>query len=265
METVLKKRRFFSLFVFACLGLLAWRAHAVPIGEQILNGDFGTDAAPSLANWTIVGGAGVNARASNNAINTNTGSGASRFNNHFTSAFAVLGDNMRLIGGTPTVGTDMIFQSFVLPATQGGQAVGSYDLLIDFRTAFDGADTAPTPTDMFSVILFLPDGSVMTLVSEASDTPMTQRNNDFIDFPVSVPCLGLGTCDGTYTLQFQLVEATGGRTNTAAGIDQVSITGEANLRLVIVPESSTIFLFISGVMMLLPLVQHRRVRRFFKD
>jgi hypothetical protein len=240
----------------ALVGPFAAPAGAVPIGEQIVNGEFGSDAAPSLAGWTVSGGTSVNARASTSAINTIATS--TGFDSHFSSAFAVLGDDTGAIAENPFFGTDSISQSFVLPATQGGQLVVSYDLSIDFETTFDGIDTAPGGIDIFSASLILPDGTVMSLVSESSATPMTQRDNDLSDFPVHVDCAIL-TCAGTYTLRFELFEAnvTPGTTNTAAGIDGVSVTANASSP-PSVPEPSTLLLVGAGLLAAVALSRLRK-------
>src|SRR5207245_6446950 len=90
-------------------------AGAIPIGQQILNGEFGTDATPSLTSWTTSGTA--NARPSTDALNTSGGNAG--FNTFFTSSFAALGNDAGDISATPFMGTHYIRHTFILPAISG--------------------------------------------------------------------------------------------------------------------------------------------------
>ena len=71
--------------------LIASPAEAV-FTEFIVNGEFGTNASPSLSSWTTANTA--NARASTNTINTSGGNAGFLVGStgYFTSSFAVLGD-----------------------------------------------------------------------------------------------------------------------------------------------------------------------------
>ena len=78
----------------ALLGTIgATSATTVSVGEQIVNGSFGTSASGVVANWTEDESARI--RLGDDAINTGTGS--SGFDGYFstghTNGFAVLGDN----------------------------------------------------------------------------------------------------------------------------------------------------------------------------
>ena len=89
------------------------------------------------------------------------------FDSSFTDAFAVIGDNAGCggtasIAGDPTNGINSISQSFALPAI-----VGSYDLSISFKSAFDGRSD-PNATDTFTATLTKPDSTIVTLFSQTS-------------------------------------------------------------------------------------------------
>ena len=245
----------FALFLVLGVGLLStWipQANAVPIGEQIANGDFGNNTTPSLTSWTqVVSGSGVNARNSSAIINTLTGNIG--FNTFFSDAFAVLGDNTgdggpnAGIGGNPNDGINSISQSFTLPAI-----LGTYDLLISFKTVFDG-DSDPGATDTFTARLTKPDLTIITLSSQNSSgfpncAPSTScANNQLTNNPFSQTFLSLPP--GTYTLTFEIRESalpTMAATNTAAGIDKVSVTGNSNIAAA-APEPSALLLLGSGL------------------
>lgn len=209
-------------------------AAPIAIGELIANGAFGTDASPSLASWSETPNASgfVNARASTNVINSAIGNNG--FNGFFTSAFAVLGDNpgggepnAGIAGQTPQ-GTYSISQSFSLPAFVGADTILNYDLNISFTTAFDGhGGGAAHPDDVFSAML-----NGFSLFSQNSSTlpncgpSTTCTGPQIVNNPFSTSVLGLAP--GIYTLTFTLLEQSGEATNTAAGIDSVSVTGLAN-------------------------------------
>jgi hypothetical protein len=164
-----------------------------------------------------------------------------------TNGFAVLGDNGgnsdNVIGSQPDSGISSISQSFTLPATISGSPVDSYDLFISFLTAFDGFDSAPTTTDIFSVTL-----NAVVLVSDSFA-------GDQINHTVANMAL-TGLNPGTYTLAFTLNEATDPppgqsrlATNTAAGIDNVSVSATATLSdsANSIPEPATLALFGMGI------------------
>jgi hypothetical protein len=205
----------------------ATNAAPVFVGERIVNGSFGTSASGAVTNWTEDESARI--RVGDDAINTTTGS--SGFDGYFstthTNGFAVLGDNggnsANVIGSQPDSDVSAISQLFTLPATFNGSAVDSYDLSISFLTAFDGFDTAPDLTDLFSVTL-----NAAVLVSDSFAGTEIDHN---------IASLALtGLAPGTYTLAFTLSEATDPSpgqsrlaTNTAVGIDSVSVLATANI------------------------------------
>jgi hypothetical protein len=223
-------------------------ATTVAIGDVVANGEFGTDAAPSLAGWTLGStGASPNARASTNAINTVGGN--SGFDSFFGSAFAVLGDESDAIGGTPgghEAATNTISQLIVLPEEIGGVDTTRYDIVVSFRTAFDGRGAGTGgPVDVFSASF----GGIALFSQVSSPFPAcgpdpTCANAQLENNPFSALILGLAP--GSYWLTFTLNE-TGDDlgselaplTNTAAGIDGISILATATLA---VPEPGTLAL-----------------------
>ncbi|MDQ2694832.1 MAG: PEP-CTERM sorting domain-containing protein [Pseudomonadota bacterium] len=195
--------------------------------------------APSLQFWETGQGVSQNARPSTNAINTTGGNAG--FNTFFTSAFAVLGDDAGAIGGAPDAGRSLIFQGFTLNpiVNVGGQQrlARNFDLTITFFTAFDGDDNGTK--DRFTATL----GNITLFTQDSDPFPdggpaAGQPNNQATNNPFSTTIRGLDP--GNYTFGFELVEAPGAATNTAAGIDMVSIMGEANLAPV--PEPTTLSL-----------------------
>jgi hypothetical protein len=225
--------------VLVGLGAAALAASAqaafVSIGEQIVNGDFQGGAANAPPpDWIVAGAA--EARNAANVINTSGGNAG--FDGFFTSRFAVLGDTAGAVGNPPAAGISSISQTFTLPATIGGQRVVDYDLTIRFITAFDGDDSANANNakDLFSAALSSASLGTITLFSQNSDplpdcAPATTcLDAQLVNNPFGASILGLRP--GAYTLAFVLNEAAGAgvnATNTAAGIDNVSVTGTAEL------------------------------------
>ena len=226
--------------------LIASPAEAV-FTEFIVNGEFGTNASPSLSSWTTANTA--NARASTNTINTSGGNAGFLVGStgYFTSSFAVLGDVRGRIGGPPRGGTSTLSQAFSLPAADGDRQVTSWNLTVSFRTAFDGKYDSEEDDGE-------PDRFWATLTGVTGNL-FTQKSNDSPAFPdcgPSITCastqktlsfntLYAGLLPGPYTLTFSLFEASGSDTNTAAGIDSVSALGAANLAPV--PEPTTLLLW----------------------
>ncbi len=175
------------------------------------------------------------------------------FSTTHTNGFAVLGDNggnsNNVIGSQPDSGVSAISQWFTLPATINGSAVDSYDLSISFLTAFDGFDTAPTLTDLFSVTL-----NAAVLVSDSFAG--TQIDHNMASLALT------GLAPGTYTLAFTLSEAVDPppgqsrlATNTAVGIDSVSVLATANIsdsrsQVNPIPEPATFALFGTAIAVL---------------
>jgi hypothetical protein len=219
-----------------------------PLGEQITNSDFGTNATPSLAGWAKTVNAvsnnntagtnnlpgPINARPSTDTINTSTGSAG--FNNAFDSAFAVLGDQTDTItagGDTVTSNDYALTQQFTLASSAGsnGSLVLHYDLVLTFKSVFNGVDTSSPFDDIFTVQLLDQNSDAIYTLGRAStgnfptgqyiteDLYDEQDINGYTSFSI------LGVLPGTYSLQFRLVENSSTSTNTAVGIDEVSVTG----------------------------------------
>lgn len=248
-----------GLAALLVLGTYTPAAHAVTIvtiGEQIVNGTFTTN----LTGWSTTGT--VNQRSSADTLNTSTGNNG--FDSFFGSGFAALGsDTGSTISGTPQSGTDTLYQSFSLPTVVNGKSVISYDLMISFTGAFDGDDTTgdggTTNKDLFSATLDL-----SSLVSQFS-TPLptcgpanspTCSNSQVQYNPFTTTLTGLGS--GSHTLTFRLNETSasgaGNTTNTAAGIDGVSIIAKATIPDDVqgppegtVPEPTSLLLMGSGL------------------
>jgi len=235
-------------------GVLLWatpgEATSISVGELITNGGFQTSGgAVSLAGWNT-SSTGVSGRLSTNVINTNGGNAG--FNGFFTSAFVVLGDTSGAIGSDTGAGTFSIRQDFILPQFLGPVAIKDYDLTVSFWTAFDGRDdntsttTSPRP-DWFSaniggISLF----SQSSLVFPSGAPATTSADNQLVNNPFTYQLFGMEP--GTYTLTFTLFEDNGmgaRTTNTAAGIDNVSIRGFANPAPV--PEPGTLVLLGGGL------------------
>ena len=230
--------------------------------EMIKNGQFTSN----LNFWTRVGPTGglPNRRAGNNVINTATGNAGfnSFFNTSSSQGFAVLGDVSGNITGDPTSGISSISQSFTLPLTQGGSPVTSYELTIRFQTVFDGDDSTTNVKDVFSVTLT---GLSEELLKWTSDplpncgpntSPTCANSQLFYDSsippnpPPDPPKVRSNLLPGTYTLTFTLDEKAGtgnNLTNTAAGIDDVSITGRAFTSNSI-PQPPILLLFGAGLL-----------------
>ena len=232
-----------ALFTSFLAGLMAVAvvpaasAASISLGDVITNGTFG-NGSPSLTGWATTGT--VNGRPATNTINTSGGNAG--FNSFFSSAFATLGDTAGNIVGVPNAGISSISQTFVLPGTIAAATVDSYDLTIDFRTVFDGRDDADTlqGADIFTAAL----GAISLFSQVSTGFPsgvpaVTSSNVQLVNDPFSSVILGLQP--GTYMLTFTLNESSGagGFTNTAAGVDSVSVLATANLR---VPEPSSLAL-----------------------
>jgi hypothetical protein len=242
-----------SLALWAALLVTIGAANAatVSLGEQIVNGTFGTGASGAVASWTEDESARI--RLGDDAINTSTGSVGfdGFFSTAHTNGFAVLGDNGgnsdNVIGSQPDSGVSAISQSFTLPGTLNGNPVIDYSLSISFLTAFDGFDNAPALTDLFSVTL----NSYLLL-------PLDSFAGTEIDHDVTNMAL-TGLAPGTYTLAFTLTEAADPppgqsrlATNTAAGIDSVSVLATANIsglrsQSESIPEPAALALFAMGI------------------
>ena len=238
-------------------------AGVVPIGEQITNGNFTTN----LSGWTTSGTA--NRRLATDAINTATGNAGFKNDNgtsFFNSAFAVLGDVSGNIAGNPTSGISSISQSFTLPLMQGSFSVSSYELTIRFLTVFDGDDSSSAVSDspfkdVFSVTLTSLSNPLLSWTSgplpDCGPLATCPNNQLFYDSHIppppnplpDPPIVRSNLLPGTYTLTFILNEKAGtgaNLTNTAAGIDTVSITGRAFT----IPQPSILLLFGAGLLAL---------------
>ncbi len=234
-------------------------AHAVMvvnIGEQITNGAFTTN----LTGWST-SSASVNRRTSADAINTTGGNaGFNLFFGASTSGngFAVLGDDSGDISGTPGTGTHTLSQLFTLLTVVNGKTVISYDLMISFTTAFDGDDSNSSNKDLFSSTL-----DSTSLFSQDSGPlpdcgPLSTCLPDMqiVQNPFMMTLTGRSA--GSHTLTFSLFEnsqpGTGNLTNTASGIDGVSIIAKANLPddppppPPVIPEPASFILLGSGLL-----------------
>jgi hypothetical protein len=221
-----------SLLVYVLL-LLSWalapQAHAhFPIGEKIINGNFGN----GTNGWTTEGT--VNVRQGDTPLNTAGGNvGFNRFFGR-NEAFAVLGNASGLgIGGEPFGGRHRISQTFELPRRFQDERIATYDLRIYFRVVFDGKDSPDQPPgrpkDVFSAFLnddqlAGADSTVFPNCGPAGNC-LPDQQHEFLETPAITR---RGLSPGRYTLRFELNEADGAATNTAVGVSRVSITGVAH-------------------------------------
>lgn len=208
----------------------------VLLGEQIADGDLS-----SLATWTVSGSVTPNGPGST----INTSGGNAGFNDFFSSTFATLGDTAGAIGGPPVLGASTLSQTFTLAGTLNGSSVSSYDLGISFFAVFDGDDSSSSTKDVFSVslngiTLFSLDSGA--LPDCAVSTSCTDSQIAYDPFTSTLT----GLAPGTYTLTFSLVESDvpGGLniTNTAAGVDNISVIATAHI-----PEPGTLALLGLGL------------------
>lgn len=252
----------FRYFFLLLLTMLAQHAHAVPLGEQIKNGGFGTVGSPSLTNWTSDKGA-ANARAVGDRINTLGGNAG--FNSFFNDSFAVIGSNVGSdISGNPSSGVSNLFQSFTLPAKIGGAPVVSYSLAISFRSVFDGRDGgSATDRDRFGVYLKGAAGELITVLTQSSEGlpndcgPLFScADNQKTTNPFSKT---IRVKPGQqYSLLFELSEAatSDSPTETAVGIDSVSITGDVHF----VPEPPILAILFPGILIVGRMIREGRKR-----
>jgi hypothetical protein len=220
-------------------------AGAATITNPIKNGTFGTNAAPSLADWTTgpTNSTAVNLRAANDDIDSKlqgTDDKADRFDNFFTSgSFAVLGDDAGLIGGPPDQGTFALSQQFKLPKKADGNEILNFDLTLSFRYAFDGVVDANPPVgaldDDFTVTLtrINPNNQrvLQTYNLFTSSLGIARSRQVSGDFSAQLLDLLPGA---TYVLSFVLHEK-GAGFNSAVGIDTVKLLGDATVAAVPVP------------------------------
>lgn len=227
-----------TLLVFAT----AAQAYSVGIGEQLSNGAFTSN----LSSWTI-SPSNVNWRDVSDAINTATG--VNGFDNAFTSGFAVLGDGDGAIAPNPShqpaSGTVLLSQAFTIDASDivplnPADTLNFFTLNVKFDYALDG-DFDSGDSDNLSATLNGPSGIVNVL----SPVATKQSGGDLspVDFTTGMLT---SLAFGTYTLTFTLFEDTGANRSSAAGIDNVTVTGSADLTLVPIP--SAMWLLGSGLL-----------------
>ena len=203
----------------------------VNLGEQITNVTFSVALA---APWVTSGT--VNTRANGNAINTSTGNLG--FNTFFVAGdgtFAVLGDTSGAIG-TPNDGTHELSQVFNLPTVVTGKNVISYELTISFKGVFDGKDNVSNH-DVFSVLFdgsalsptFPRDSSPLPECGPASGTGTGSCTNSQITYNPFSTTFTLTPGTGNHTLLFRLSELNGNSTDTAVGLDNISVTAKATV------------------------------------
>lgn len=219
-------------------------AGAATINNQISNGTFATNTAPSLANWsTVVATTSVQARASNDVINrvgTANADDSDRFDSFFgNGAFAVLGDDIDVIGGTPDQGTFALSQQFKLPKKADGSDILNFDLTLSFRYAFDGVVDANPPVgaldDDFSVTLtrINPNNQRILQTYNLFTSSLGTARSRQVSGDFSAQLLDL-LPGATYVLSFVLNEK-GAGFNSAVGIDTVKLLGNATVAAVPVP------------------------------
>jgi hypothetical protein len=228
----------------------AWSA-TVAVSNQVINGEFASGLTPG---WTTVGTTGVipNIRPGSDSINAGGGSGDQPDvfdigNKPFFSSgsFAVLGDASGKIttsGSTDTSGLSILKQTITLASKIGNDTVNFYNMTLSFRWVFDGVDTSELRNDSFSATLAAGSGNILVgngaLISSTTggggdddedEEGIGQRGGNFTrDFKLA---------PGTYILTFKLDENSSQRTNTAVGIDSVSLLGTADTSPVPLPPA----------------------------
>jgi len=231
------------------------QAATIDVEELITNGTFDKDFATG---WAASDATNVNIRVQNNQINA-AGSGGDQKNvfdsddsRYFTTGrFAVLGDQAGNITNTGTTngvsnsistGAFTLSQTIVLAAIYGSKAVQSYDLTLSFKSAFDGSDSDEHASDTFTATLSGPGAfGTQTLFSQTSFTPTPGTGSQQDNVPYSQ--LFSGLLPGEYILAFSLVESASEKTNTAAGIDDLSFSGTAT----VVPVPGAVWLLGSAL------------------
>lgn len=191
---------------------------------------------PAGTTWSAPSANALNVRRADNAINTmaiNTAPVPSGFGSAFSSQFLVFGDNAGPIGGAPSTGLTRVLFPFTLPAHLAANPV-----TIAYNFAFRGFDTG-VGTDFFRARLLGPTPLTFQVLPSPTGFSSGLFSDDFT------------LAAGNYRLVFEVAEHRSGRTNTAAGVDNIHVFAT-------VPEPATILLLGSGLM---GLAAWRRVKR----